>query len=73
ISWWGGASQSESDKFFNAINLANISKFIISQNHSVYYLSDKYNSKYIPSLEDEGLQFIQIPEFSGLYRVNIIH
>ncbi|MBS3165873.1 hypothetical protein J4444_02005 [Candidatus Woesearchaeota archaeon] len=71
ISWWGGPTQSESDRFFDAISLANMTKFLISENRSVYYLSDKYNSRYIPLLEEEGLTFQKILVFPMLHKINI--
>lgn len=72
ISWQGGASQIESDRFFNAKNIADIAKFLISKNHSVYYLADKFNSKYIPLLEKENLSFVPLKEFPRLYKINLI-
>jgi len=71
ISWWGGPTQSQSDLFFNATHIANISKLLISKNHSVYYLADKYNSKYVSYLENQNLTFSEIPQFKGLYKITI--
>ena len=67
ISWWGGPNEQESNQFFNSADISYLTRFFLDHNKNVYFLSDRTNFRYIPILEDRGLNFELVPEFQGLY------
>ncbi len=71
ITWWGGTRVTESDKFFSDEIIANLTKNLILEDESVYYLKDSINSKYIPLLEKRGLAFSEVEGFANLFKVSL--
>lgn len=71
VTWWAGTRKTESDNFFSVEDISSISKIIIFNNRTLYYLKDDINKNYIPLLEDRGLLFSEVPNFNGLYKISL--
>ncbi len=71
ITWWGNSREDESDKFFSASSIANLTKIILVKNKKVYFIEDGITTNYIPLLENESLVLTPKEGYKGLYEVSL--